>query len=142
VISTRVSVGKLPDARRRQRSENQRGQAQIELSIMVRMLVALAIGIVNSGISLTNNRTVSPAAEASALLPGTGRDQATGLRSTAVQARYPAAPDLHHTDIAFAISLKNGTFRAASCGSATVRTLQGANVDFTSHAGWLEAIRI
>lgn len=137
MISRRVSVGKLPDARRwRQRAGSRRGQAQIELSIMVRMLVALAIGIVNSGISLTNNRTVSPAAEASALLPGTVRDQTTGLRNTAVQAQYSAAPDLHHTDIAFAISLKNGTFGPASRDSA------GANVEFASPAGWLEATRI
>lgn len=54
-MSTRAGAGKLPTARpSRSRAGNQRGQALIQLTIMLMMLLVLAISNVKSAISPTN----------------------------------------------------------------------------------------
>jgi Flp pilus assembly protein TadG len=109
------------------------GNAIIEFSLMVPLMMAFTMGIFTCGIALSNYVALTNAVDTGARLLAVSRGETTDPCASAVAAVYAAAPQLVQTSITFTFVLNGTSYSGTSCpaGAANLVTAEPAQVTAT-----------
>jgi Flp pilus assembly protein TadG len=122
------SLTRCRGKRARVRARDDEGQTLIEFAFVMPLLLTLVFGVIVFGIALNNYLVLTNATSISAQLLSISRGQTTDPCNTAVQAFYPAAPNLTQSSLTFSLVLNGSSYSGTSCSSSSTTTGAAGNL--------------